>query len=268
MSYPTPGGIQPTGPTPAMPGPGQDVSNPALDRLLDDDAPAPLPDQRLPEPDGGAGAGSAAAAPAATAGTAPDTETTVDPDPIAQVRRWWEEARASGDRWADAMVVSTASPGGRPSARAVVLSRLDERGFAFVTDTRSDKAAQLAANPQAALTFLWPGTRRQVRVVGRVGPMPDAEVDELFAARPPEANLAALVATQDEVISGRDDLVERLEDLRTVAGDRPVGRPPGGGGYIVAPDEIELWEERPDHIHDRLRYRRTGDGWEHEWLAP
>lgn len=198
----------------------------------------------------------------------PLDDTTLDADPLVQVRAWWEEARASGDRWADAMVLSTASPDGRPSARAVILRRLDERGFLFLSDTHSRKAVELSKNPRAALVFLWPGTHRQVRVAGQVVPAPDDEVDALFAALPREANLAAVVASQSEVISGRDELVESLHDLVSVARDRPVGRPPGGGGYIVTPDEVELWQERPDHLHDRVRYRRRTAGWRHEWLAP
>jgi pyridoxamine 5'-phosphate oxidase len=105
------------------------------------------------------------------------SETRLPADPIVRFRTWWDEARASGDHWSDAMVLATVSPQGRPSARAVILRGLDERGFLFFTDTRSAKASELEANPQAALVFLWSALERHVRVSGRVTPVPDEEAD-------------------------------------------------------------------------------------------
>jgi pyridoxamine 5'-phosphate oxidase len=195
-------------------------------------------------------------------------ENRVPADPIVRFRTWWDEARTSGDRWSDAMVLATVSPQGRPSARAVILRGLDERGFLFFTDTRSAKASELEANPRAALVFLWSASERQVRVSGRVTPVPDAEADAFFATRPREANLAAELAPQDEVIAGLEVLEQRLRQLLTACQGPAHGRPTGWGGYVVAPDEIEFWQGRPDHLHDRLRYRRDTDGWHVERLAP
>jgi pyridoxamine 5'-phosphate oxidase len=189
-------------------------------------------------------------------------------DPIVRFRIWWDAARASGDRWSDAMVLATVSPQGWPSARAVILRGLDERGFLFFTDTRSAKASELEANPRAALVFLWSASERQVRVSGRVTPVPDEEADAFFATRPREANLAAELALQDEVIAGLEVLEQRLRQLLAASEGLAVGRPTGWGGYVVAPDEIEFWQGRPDHLHDRLRYRRDTGGWRVERLAP
>jgi pyridoxamine 5'-phosphate oxidase len=186
-------------------------------------------------------------------------------------RAWWDEARAGGDRWADAMVLATVSAaGGGPAARAVILRGLDERGFVFFTDTRSAKAADLAAEPRVALVFLWAAQERQVRVSGRVSSLGDDEVEAFYARRPRESNLAARVAPQGEVVAGPEVLEARLQDLTAAHEGRPVGRPPGWGGYVVAPDEVELWQGRPDGLHDRLRYRRPpGEPiWRLERLAP
>jgi pyridoxamine 5'-phosphate oxidase len=196
------------------------------------------------------------------------SENRVPADPIVRFRAWWDEARATGDHWSDAMVLATVSSEGRPSARAVILRGLDERGFLFFTDTRSAKARELEANPRAALVFLWSASERQVRVRGRVTSIPDAEADAFFATRPREANLAAEIAPQGEVTAGPEVLERRLRQLLAASEGLSVGRPTGWGGYVVAPDEIEFWQGRPNHLHDRLRYRRDRGGWRIERLAP
>jgi pyridoxamine 5'-phosphate oxidase len=166
------------------------------------------------------------------------------------------------------MVLATVSPDGCPSARAVILRGLDERGFVFFTDTRSAKAADLAAEPRAALVFLWSAQERQVRVTGRVGALGDDEVEAFFAGRPRQAKLAARIAPQDEVVAGPEVLEARLREVTSASEGRSVGRPPGWGGFVVTPDEIEFWQGQPDGLHDRLRYRRGPAGWRVERLAP
>jgi pyridoxamine 5'-phosphate oxidase len=189
-------------------------------------------------------------------------------DPIVQFRAWWEEARATGDPWADAMVLATASPRGEPTARAVILRQLDERGFGFFTDIRSAKGVEIETNPRVALVMLWSALERQVRVVGRASPILEPDAEAFFASRPRDTKLAARVARQGEVIAGPEVLEGRLRELIAAHEGRPVGRPPGWGGYRVAPETVEFWQGRSDLLHDRLRYRRGPESWRIERLAP
>jgi pyridoxamine 5'-phosphate oxidase len=189
-------------------------------------------------------------------------------DPIVQFRAWWGEARAAEGAWSDAMVLATSSLEGGSSARSVILRRVDERGFLFFTDSRSAKGLELEADPRVALVMLWSALARQVRVTGRAAQVTQAEADAFFATRPRVANLAALVARQDDVLAGPDVLEQRLRELTAAHEGRPIGRPPGWAGYVVAPEAVEFWQGRPDHLHDRLRYRRGANGWRLERLAP
>jgi pyridoxamine 5'-phosphate oxidase len=99
----------------------------------------------------------------------------VDPDPIVQFRRWYDEAVAVGVRQPDAMTLATASPVGEVSARTVLLRGLDERGIVFFTNFESAKGEQLTANPRAALVLHWREQERQVRLVGAVQRVDDGE---------------------------------------------------------------------------------------------
>ncbi len=191
------------------------------------------------------------------------------PDPFEQFRVWLGEAHAAGIKQPNAMTLSTVDPDGKPDARMVLLKGLDDRGLVFYTNRTSPKGRQMAANPQAALTFYWDALERQVRVHGRVEWTSDDESDEYFQSRPRGSQLGAIVSEQSTVIDGRDGLEQALADLDARTGDRPLQRPPEWGGYRVIPVSFEFWQGRPNRLHDRIRYRRENqDTWTRERLAP
>ena len=168
----------------------------------------------------------------------------------------------------NAMTLATATRGGRPSARMVLLKGIDERGFLLFTNYESRKGGELASNPQAALVFYWREVNRQVRVTGRVSKLSAAESDAYFATRPLRSRIAALASRQSSVIPSRDALETRFAELDTRYPNSGPPRPINWGGYCVHPDEIEFWQQGPNRLHDRLRYRKSGGAWILERLSP
>jgi len=191
------------------------------------------------------------------------------PDPIALAQRWFADAQAAGIEQHDAMTLATATPEGRPSARAVLLKGIDARGFAFFTNYDSRKACELDANPRAALVLLWIPLQRQVRVTGSVARLDAEESDAYFATRPRGSQLGAWASQQSRPLPDRAELERRWEALDERYGGEAVPRPSHWGGYRVEPDEIEVWQGRANRLHDRFAYTRTPDGgWTHVRLQP
>jgi pyridoxamine 5'-phosphate oxidase len=188
-------------------------------------------------------------------------------DPIVQFRTWFDEAVADGVREPDAMTVATADEAAAPSARTVSLRGVDERGFAFYTNYRSPKARDLEQNPRAAVVFHWREVERQVRVVGTVGRLSREESLAYWRNRPVGSRLSALISPQSEVIADRSDLEAAYEAAAARYGDDPP-LPDSWGGYVVTPVVVELWEGRPNRLHDRVQYRRGDGAWIRERLAP
>jgi pyridoxamine 5'-phosphate oxidase len=166
------------------------------------------------------------------------------------------------------MTLATASAGGAPSARMVLLKGADDEGFVFYTGYASRKGAELAENPRAALVFYWQALGKQIRVEGPVERVPKADSAAYFATRPRGSQLAAWASRQSSALESRDELEERYTELEREHEGREVPLPPHWGGYRLRPEAIEFWEHRDNRLHDRLRYTRARAGWRTERLSP
>lgn len=193
----------------------------------------------------------------------------LDPDPVTQFHRWFEQAAAVSDM-PEAMTLATVDSDGRPDARMVLLKGAGPDGFRFFTNYEGVKAGQLGSTPFAALVFHWPVLDRQVRVRGGVRQLAAAESDAYFATRDRGSQIGAWASPQSRPLeSGRTELdglarkaEERFEETESIP------RPAHWGGYVVEPSEVEFWQGRRARLHDRFRYRRVGTAWSITRLAP
>ncbi len=197
------------------------------------------------------------------------SEQDVASDPIAQFRHWFQEALDAALPEPNAMVLSTVSSEGHPSARVLLLKGFDEAGFVFFTNYGSRKGAELSGNAHAAMTFLWLPLERQVRIEGTITRSSAEESDAYFATRPRGSQLGAWASPQSEVVSGRDVLEACFREMETRFAGRTIPRPAHWGGYLLSPRTVEFWQGRPSRLHDRIRYRATPEAaWQIERLAP
>lgn len=192
----------------------------------------------------------------------------VDPDPIRQFHTWMGDAQRAQIDEPNAMSLATATPDGAPSLRMVLLKGADENGFVFYTDLRSRKAHELQANPRAALCLYWKELERQVRIVGRVSELGREDVEHYFRSRPLGSRLGAWASVQSSTLESRAELDHRLAQARERFSKSEPGAPPEWGGFLVAPEEIEFWQGRPDRLHDRVMFRRAGSDWAIARLSP
>lgn len=194
-------------------------------------------------------------------------ESDLDPDPLAALGAWLDEARRAVVD-ADVMTLATATPDGHPSARVVLVRGVGPAGVDFFTNRLSRKGRELAANPRAALVLHWWKLGRQVRVEGDVEALGDEDSEAYWRTRPRASQLAAWASPQSRTLPDRKKLDARVrgESARFAGSEIPL--PPFWGGYRVVPRALEFWTHRDDRLHDRIRYDRVGSRWRRERLFP
>jgi pyridoxamine 5'-phosphate oxidase len=190
-------------------------------------------------------------------------------DPIEQFGRWYELA-ARELPLPEAMTLATVAADGAPDARMVLLKGHGPDGFRFFTNYESAKAAQIAADPRAALVVYWREQDRQVRVRGTLERLSPAESDAYFATRLRESRLGAWASPQSQPLPGREALEARLSEVeQRWEGEEEIPRPDHWGGFLVRPRTIEFWQGQRARLHDRFLYTREASGdWRIERLAP
>ncbi|MDX1805177.1 MAG: pyridoxamine 5'-phosphate oxidase [Alcanivorax sp.] len=196
------------------------------------------------------------------------SEADLQDDPLAQARRWVDEAIEADLPLPNAMTLATVSDGGQPSSRVVLLKGIEAGGFVFFTHYDSRKGQDISANPKVSFTMFWQPFDRQMIVIGEAHKVDEEESVSYFASRPYGSQISAAISPQSQPVS-REWLEAEVEKLQQQYPQAPVPKPAQWGGYRIVPTEIQFWHGRPSRLHDRFRYLKQADGsWIRERLAP
>ena len=189
-------------------------------------------------------------------------------DPLELFDAWYAEARTTEINDSNAVALATSDSAGRLGLRMVLLKGHGPDGFVFYTNQEGRKAADIAANPQAALLFHWKSLRRQIRIEGPVTTVTAAEADAYFATRGRDSQLGAWASDQSRPLDSRATFEARFAEMQARFDGGPVPRPPYWSGYRVTPRSIEFWQDREHRLHERRLFTRAGDGWVEGMLYP
>lgn len=196
------------------------------------------------------------------------SKSAVMPDPFEQFAVWFNEAMSAEIVEPNAMTLSTAGASGLPTARVVLLKVFGKEGFVFFTNYSSDKAKDLAENPNCTISFFWKELERQAIIGGSVTKVSDAESEEYFSSRPYESKIGALASHQSTVLESREVLENKFSALKEKYPDGSVPRPEHWGGYRVVPVRFEFWQGRASRLHDRIVYTLENGSWTIARLSP
>ena len=192
----------------------------------------------------------------------------LEDNPISFFLKWFDDALKVNKDEANACVLSTVSVENKPSSRVVLLKSVNEKGFTFFTNYKSNKSLDIQNNPNVSLNFYWPELERQVRITGVSEQISPKDSDEYFKNRPRESQMGAWLSHQSTSIDLYYDFMDTLNKVESTFKGKDVERPLHWGGYCIIPSKIEFWQGRPSRLHDRLLYEFDENVWNKKRLAP
>ena len=192
----------------------------------------------------------------------------LEDNPISFFLKWFDDALKVNKDEANACVLSTVSVENKPSSRVVLLKSVNEKGFTFFTNYKSNKSLDIQNNPNVSLNFYWPELERQVRITGVAEQISPKDSDEYFKNRPRESQMGAWLSHQSTSIGLYYDFMDTLNKLESSFKGKDIERPLHWGGYCIIPSKIEFWQGRPSRLHDRLLYEFDENVWNKKRLAP
>ena len=192
----------------------------------------------------------------------------LEDNPISYFLKWFDDELKVNKDEANACVLSTVSVENKPSSRVVLLKSVNEKGFTFFTNYKSNKSLDIQNNPNVSLNFYWPELERQVRITGIAEQISPKDSDEYFKNRPRESQMGAWLSHQSTSIGLYYDFMDTLNKLESSFKGKDIERPLHWGGYCIIPSRIEFWQGRPSRLHDRLLYEFDENVWNKKRLAP
>lgn len=189
-------------------------------------------------------------------------------EPFSLFDAWFAEARTSEPNDSNAMALATATADGHPSVRMVLLKEHGPDGFVFYTNAQSRKGEEIRANPRAALLFHWKSLRRQIRIEGSLEEVSPDQADAYFHSRNRVSQLGSAASDQSRPLHERSDYLQRVEQLAERYPEGDIPRPAHWTGFRLIPAAMEFWLDRPNRLHDRRRFTRSGGGWASSLLYP
>ena len=191
-------------------------------------------------------------------------------NPIDLFADWFNEAKKTEINDPNALALATVGKNRIPSVRMVLLKDFNEKGFIFYTNLNSRKSNEIKSNPNASMCFHWKSLLRQVRIIGELTNVSDADADNYYNSRSYGSRIGAWASNQSSVLKSRDDLLKSIEKFkRKYPNEKYIPRPKHWSGWNLKPIEIEFWLDGKDRIHERLRYtKKNNNNWEKNLLSP
>jgi len=187
-------------------------------------------------------------------------------NPMLLFQRWLETADKMKVCEPRSMLLATVDCDQRPSSRVLLLKNCDERGVVFSTGEESAKGKDLLLNPWAAGSLWWRETLQQINFQGKVIQLSGKRSDEIFQARPREAQAVAVISKQSTPLKDEVSLREQVSQL--IQSGEKIERPAKWHAYYLAVESIEFWHGSKDRFHQRLRYDLVDQAWHHQRLQP
>ena len=193
----------------------------------------------------------------------------ISQEPFIEILKTLEEAESANLVDWNAMNIASVDQMNQPSSRMVLLKKISDDGLVFYTNYNSRKGKEIELNPKVAVNFWWRELKKQIRIEGSIEKASEEDSDNYFNSRPLKSRVSAIISNQSSMISSYEDLKNQIDNYLEQNDESSIKRPDHCGLYVVIPNAVELWEERDNRTHERLKYILSDDQkWSSHLLSP
>lgn len=191
-------------------------------------------------------------------------------NPTSQLQNFWLQAHRANDLTADYFLLASVDRQKTPHVRTVLIKSLDQNGIGFVTNKTGPKVEQFKNSQKVEGCLVWPKLSLQIRIAGKIKPMPKAIVQKLWNQRPREAQLLYhLGLKQSSTLPSYEFLLSNVAGLAVDwRNKKEIPLAPNYVGFIVEPHSIEFLHHHPNRLNKRELFQKASKGWSQSILAP
>lgn len=184
------------------------------------------------------------------------------------LENWFEDAIKEDLPLPNAVTLSTIGLDGYPNARVVLVKEVKHDGLIVYTDYESIKGLEIEKNNNVAITILWKGLERQIRIKAKCEKISYEESNKYFRSRPKGSQISAVASNQSNKVE-YNTLASKVAAIEEeYKNETSLPCPTNWGGYKCTFDQIEFWQGRPNRLHDRFQFSKVLDNWKFIRLSP
>lgn len=189
-------------------------------------------------------------------------------DPFKKFNSWFRIVEKKNLQDPTAFALASSDKYNQPHVRMVLLKKIDNDGFVFFTNLKSNKGNQFKSNKKLSMCFYWESIGRQIRIIGKGEIIDEKKSDDYFLSRPLGSQIGAWASNQSRALESKEHLKKKYDFFKKRFVNEKIFRPKHWVGIKIKPSNFEFWKQGKYRLHSRENISLVQKKWKSKLLYP